>query len=162
MPMDPLCWDVLVLQTTGDRYISRHATLALAPALIPADRCGGFVIDGRTAVPQTAPAVRDATAIRWREFSMPKATLAALVASHCDAAALMRFARAPFAIRDEHDWLMGDLRFDRGPKPEFSSIRIGEDAPARRPCPWTPPWEPPRKDLLRSGLRPHSLSIGLN
>jgi inner membrane protein len=158
MPMDPLCWDVLVLQTTGERYISRHATLALAPALIPADRCGGFSIDRRTLVPQTVPAVRDAMAIRWREFSMGKATLAALVASHCDAAALMRFARAPFAIRAENDWMMGDLRFDQGPKPGLLDIRIGKDDTARRHCPWTPPWEPPREELLESGLDVHSMS----
>lgn len=150
MPVDPLCWDVLVLQTAGDRYISRHATLALAPALIPANRCGGFDIDRPTRVPQSAAAVRDATAIRWREFSMSTATLVALVVSHCEAAALMRFARAPFAISAEQDWLLGDLRFDRGRKSVFGVIRIGKDAMDSRPCPWTPPWEPPRAELLKA------------
>jgi inner membrane protein len=150
MPEDPLCWDVLVLQTTGDRYISRRATLALAPALIPANRCGGFSIDRRTLPPQTEAAVRDAAAIRWREFSMSRAALAALVASHCDAAALMRFARAPFAITAGKQWLMGDLRFASGSKPGFADIRIGEHATGRRHCPWIPPWEPPRAELFES------------
>ena len=148
MPLDPLCWDVLMLQTTGDRYISRHATLALAPALIPATRCGGFSIERRTLVPQSGPTERDSRAIGWREFSMSRATLRALVESHCDAAALMRFARAPFALSAGKDWLMGDLRFDRGPTPGFSDIRVGGNATVGRQCPWTPPWEPPREDLL--------------
>ena len=148
MPVDPLCWDVLVLQTVGDEYVSRRATLALAPALIRADRCARFSVGSPTRPPQTAPSRRDATAIRWREFSMHKGLLSTLAASHCDAAALLRFARAPFAIADGTGWSMGDLRLERGTRPGMSDIRLGEAASNPARCPWTPPWEPPRADLL--------------
>lgn len=31
-PANPLCWDLLLLETSGDRYVARHAVLSLGPA----------------------------------------------------------------------------------------------------------------------------------
>ncbi len=77
---------------------------------------------------------------------MSKQRLGELVAMHCDAAALMRFARAPFATELDHRWVMGDLRFDR--EPELGMAEIALPAPSNARCPATVPWTPPREDLL--------------
>ena len=52
----------------------------------------------------------------------------------------MRFARAPYAVADARGWLMGDLRYDMGPKPSCSDIDLSERAGAALPCTPTPPW----------------------
>ncbi len=105
--MNPLCWDVLLLETHGDRYAMRHGRLSNAPALIPADRCPSMSVDGHTTAPLTRVAALESAEIHWSgEFSMSKQRLGELVAMHCDAAALMRFARAPFATELDHRWVM--------------------------------------------------------
>ena len=65
------------------------------PALIRADRCARFSVGSPTRPPQTAPSRRDATAIRWREFSMHKGLLSTLAASHCDARGAAAFRTGP-------------------------------------------------------------------
>ncbi len=149
MPANPLCWDAWVLQTRGEHYTARHAVLALAPRWLPAGACRGS-LERPTRVPQTAAREQDANAIRWREFSMSRSTLTALVTTRCDAAALMRFARAPFALRTREGWLLGDLRFAGQSAGGFSELRLTGSRTEVR-CAGTPPWIPPREDLLGGG-----------
>lgn len=155
-PMNPLCWDVVLLTTNGDRYVARHALLSNAPALMTAARCPS----PRPSVERPLQAARPSTAatdsvaqavdpgeIQWLdEFAMSRALLAKLVGQHCDAAALMQFARAPFAVDLERRWLMGDLRFDPERSGGVASIELG--SPSAGHCRPTAPWTPPRADLL--------------
>jgi hypothetical protein len=148
MPVNPLCWDVLLLASNGDRYIVRHGLLSIAPQVLSAGRCPHFA--GTHLAPTAAVAAADSAGMHWfGEFSMPKAQLAALVAGNCDAAALMRFARAPFAAPAERAWIMGDLRFDRGRTPGMFTLIL--PPPQQRPasCPHAAPWSMPRAELLR-------------
>ena len=75
---------------------------------------------------------------------MSTAQLVALVEGHCDAAALMQFARAPFAFQYGGAWFLNDLRFDRG---AGFQIEVAGGSSAR--CSIHVPWVPPRMDLLR-------------
>jgi len=145
-PMNPLCWTVLLLETNGDRYVIRRGMLSVAPALIPASRCPTMSGIQATTVPLAVVGAPDSAGIQWLgEFAMSKTVLAQVVAGNCDAAALMRFARAPF-VTTEPDRVIGDLRFPGGRRSGLADIDLKPDSPS--PCPRTPPWTPPRAGLL--------------
>jgi hypothetical protein len=69
------------------------------------------------------------------------------VAVDCEAAAAMRFIRAPWLAEINGEPVLGDLRYDREKELGFAELAL-EDPPPR--CPrLVPPWQPPRADLLR-------------
>lgn len=144
MPANPLCWDVLLLETRGDRYLVRHGILALAPALLPASACPNPMPSAHSA-PLAPVNARDSDSIKWLgEFAMSRVLLAGLISRHCDAAAFMLFARAPFvAMRPRN--LLGDLRFDRGTGGGFE-VGVGATNPESH-CRRAAPWDAPRADL---------------
>jgi inner membrane protein len=149
-PMNPLCWDVLLLETHGDRYVARHGVLANVPGLLPASKCRTLSGDRAATAPLKKVAVPETASVHWLgELEMSRAQLAQLVAGHCDAAALMQFVRAPFAAQVGRDWVIGDLRFEDGRGRGMADIPLGP--PAHGPCPPAAPWVPPRTDLLQSG-----------
>jgi len=152
LPANPLCWDVLLLETDGDRYMVRHAMVSNAGTMIPASHCPLMNRNKETTAPMATVQAPDSAEIHWLgEFAMSVAVLRKLVASHCDASALMRFARAPFATELGQKWIIGDLRFDR--ERGLGMAKIEPTSPAVTPCPETAPWIPPRQDLL-SGRSP--------
>jgi len=147
-PMNPLCWDVLLLETRGDRYVVRHGVLSNAPAALPVSKCRTLSGERSTTVPLSKVAAPQTAAVHWfGEFEMSRRQLAQLVAGHCDAEALMQFVRAPFATQLGRDWVVGDLRFDSGGGSGMADIPVGP--PARGACAPAAPWIPPRADLLR-------------
>lgn len=153
MPMNPLCWDVLLLFRSGDRYVVRHGVIADAPSLLPANRCLTASGERWGTAPMQAIASRDPPVVRWLgQFDMSTTELAGIVAAHCDAAALMQFARAPFATDLGHHWVMGDLRFDRERGGGMSTLQLGP--PVHGICRRSVPWVPPRMDLLRAAGAP--------
>jgi inner membrane protein len=150
MPVNPLCWDAIVVQSNPREIILRHGRLSLAPSLIPAERCNGL-----SATPTTAPlrAIRqpNTPSIHWAgEVATAITTLRELKATHCEAAALLQFARAPWALLQQQTdgWVIGDLRYDREPELGFAEVGIGT---AAERCPrYLPPWLPPRDEWLRA------------
>ena len=147
-PMNPLCWDVLLLETQGDRYIARHGVLSNAPGVLPVSKCRTLTGERTTTVLLRTVTAPETDAVRWLgEFEMSRAQLAQLVAGHCDAAALMLFARAPFAAQLDQDWIVGDLRFENGRGRGMADIPIGPAA--QGPCAPAAPWIAPRADLLQ-------------
>jgi inner membrane protein len=147
-PMNPLCWDVLLLVTGGDRYVVRHGVLSNAPAMLPVSKCRTLSGDRATTVPLRKVAAPENAAVHWfGELEMSRTQLVQLVEGHCDAAALMQFARAPFAAQFGRDWVIGDLRFDTGRGSGMANIPVGP--PANGPCQPAAPWVPPVADLLQ-------------
>jgi inner membrane protein len=144
-PSMPACWDVLLLQRADSTYIARRGRVVLAPA---ADdmRCPLVFGGGEGSAPwETLP--ESTGRVRWlQELRFPVERLAAAVKGHCEAEALMQFARAPFVIAAGTGWLVGDLRFDREAGPGFAEVEVGAAEPR---CPSPAPWLPPRGDLLR-------------
>ena len=166
-PMNPLCWDVLLLETSGDRYTVRSGVLSNLPVLLPAQRCPGASGDrapmaplqplaaAATGVagllgPASASVRSDPRELIWYgEFTMSRALLSELVASHCDAAALMQFIRVPFASGLGRGWVMGDLRFAAERGGGLATIVLGP--PEWGECRRSVPWVAPRADLLQQG-----------
>lgn len=167
-PAHPLCWEVLVLETRGDLYTVRDGALSITPGAIPIKRCpvvfplrpppGPEASRGEPERPARAsrlarpprppvlpvPAPDSSSTLWFGEYSMSRAQLVRLVDGNCDAAAMMQFARVPFAFQQGDLWYLGDLRFNRDAGFQF---QVGADAPAR--CSIHVPWVPPRAhDLL--------------
>lgn len=171
-PTYPLCWDLLLLQTRGDLYTVRHGLLSVAPGPVPAGHCPTVFplrpLSGTSRSRASAATASEAAAIRllppsppvtpmvapgssailwFGEYSMSKAQLLRLVHDNCQAAALMQFARAPFAFQYGKAWHLGDLRFAQG-----AGFQIEVSGPAA--CSIHVPWVPPRADdLLRGRVR---------
>jgi inner membrane protein len=146
--MNPLCWDVLLLETRGDRYSARHGVVSNAPWLISAARCPTLPGNRPTVAPLAKVPAPDSTGMHWlSEFEMSKTDLAQIVAGNCNAAALMQFARAPFVAERRHEWVIGDLRFAGQRGGGMADIDLNRDSPdsCSKPAPWTPP----RAELLR-------------
>jgi inner membrane protein len=171
-PAHPLCWEVLVLQTRGDLYTVRDGALSITPGVLPIGRCP-MVFPSRPPLkpgnrseperssgasdfvrpptpPMTPVPAPDTFSTVWfGEYSMSRAQLVRLVDGNCDAAAMMQFARVPFAFQQGETWYLGDLRFSRNAGFQF---QIGTQTPAR--CSIHVPWVAPRAhDLLSAASR---------
>jgi inner membrane protein len=151
-PANPLCWELLLLETSGDRYAARRAVLSLAPSVLPANSCA-LAKPAPHIASQGAVAARDTSTVQWiGETVVAEAFLKSVVAADCQAAAFMLFARAPFIAPAAASDVLGDLRFDRGR--EVGSFELplsgardaaGKSKTSRRAAPWIAP----RSDLLR-------------
>jgi inner membrane protein len=143
LPASPLCFDFILVQTRGDRYVLRPGLLALAP--VSTAFCGRGIRRGRTLkLEREAPAAPDLELAG--RFEAPVAVLGEL-ARQCQSGALLRFARAPFFLDERRTTtrIVGDARYDREPGLGFAELRID---PASAACPrFVPPWEPPRSAL---------------
>lgn len=140
---NPVCWSVIALGTEGDRYVARRSVVSLAPSAMPPRRCS--MRDPRAfTAPLSAIEAFDG-GVLWRsEFVAPLAELRTLARTHCDAAAFLRYSRAPFWL-DASGSIMGDLRFDRSRALDFAKMTLSDGATCP---PHVPPWTPPRQDLL--------------
>lgn len=147
LPANPRCWSFIAVQTEGRDYVLRRGHLALLASWLPVSECASRGDEGTTAPLTQSATLRDGPAVSWRgEFRAPLAELRAL-AQHCEAAAMLRFARAPYWVtRAGEPTVLGDLRYDRGEGLGFAAIELGTSPPR---CPRAvPPWHPPRADLL--------------
>lgn len=146
MPVNPLCWEVILAQSDQDQYVLRRAMLSLMPNLLSASRCPSRSLDVQTTAPLTAVADRGALDWQWYgELSMPLERLKQLADRNCAATVLLHFARDPWVAQREGQWLIGDLRYDREAGLGFAELALQNE----QSCPRTPPWTPPRQDLLR-------------
>lgn len=149
MPVNPTCWEVMLLQKEGDNAVLRRAMLALSPWWLTADKCLSRSLD----MPITAPLVPvpgDSTEqVKWYgQISTPLARLATVAATNCEAAAALRFIRMPWLANVNDELVLGDLRYDREEELGFAEIALG-DAPS---CPsFMPEWVEPRRELLEQG-----------
>jgi inner membrane protein len=143
-PGNPLCWSVLAVQVSAERYVVRQAMAAGWPWLSSAASCRSMN-RGQTArlVPSTlAPVALEPERVRWGgELRAPLKQLEATRQESCVARAFLRFARVPFWLEDGgRATLIGDLRFDRSSAVEFAELLLSRDAPCPR---FVPPWQPP-------------------
>ena len=148
MPANPLCWEVMLVQTQDGSVVARRTMLALAPSLIPADGCLSRSLN----IPSSAPLQRvqaaDSAELHWYgEIATGLDQLKSRVANDCEAAAAMRFIRVPWLAAVGPATVLGDLRYDREKALGFAEVAL-HDPPG--PCPrLVPDWRPPRADLLQ-------------
>jgi len=159
MPVNPLCWDVLLVQTNATEEVLRLATFSLAPQWVRADRCPDGVAPNQTTAKLRPVPAPTGPAIHWRgEVTTAIDSIRQLVDNSCEAEGFMRFARAPF-LREAHTLdgplTLGDLRYDREPGAGFAELQV-VPSPLREHCSFMPPWLPPRGDLLIARPSPPS------
>jgi inner membrane protein len=146
LPMNPLCWNVLLVQTSGGRYIVRTGVVATAPAILSAGNCPRLDVGENRTAPLTKVRSQSTARVEWQgEFSMDLAMLAS-IAGNCEASRFMQFARVPFLVERGQRQVLGDLRFDREPELSFAEIELSSPPPQR--CKFRVPWIAPRLSLL--------------
>jgi inner membrane protein len=135
-PANPFCWVAIETKLEAERYQAKLSTLAAFPDIYPAEKCPS--LHGKES---TAPLKTSASGDRIFESS--KSALDQ-ISKDCVGEAFLRFARAPFWLEKEGKWIIGDLRFDRGPELGFSEFTLGgATCPSSLP-PWTGPYHPSR------------------
>lgn len=148
LPANPVCHEVLAVQTVADTYIVRRAFHSLAPDWLPAEQCERlYPLRGERTAPLTPIEQPMTGEIAWDgELALPVERFADLASEYCAAEAVLQFARAPWATPVGDGWIVGDLRYDTEPGQGFAETYVGPDSDE---CPRLPaPWAPPRADLL--------------
>lgn len=143
LPTNPLCWNVLLIQTEGDRYIVRSSTFAAAPAILSAEHCPQLRFLGAVTAPLREMNRPSTARVQWQgELSVSREHLASVIRENCEALELMQFARAPYLVEEARHRVLGDLRFDREEELGFAEIELTDPPPSR--CVFNVPWIPPR------------------
>ena len=149
MPTNPLCWEVVTVEREGGNATVRRAMLALTPSLLPVDRCLSRSHDlaiSAPLIPVTAGA--SDKELQWHgQVSTPVEQLRSAAKTNCEAAAALRFIRAPWLAMVDGELVLGDLRYDFEPELSFAEIAINDDPKCP---PFVPSWREPRHDLLSS------------
>ena len=142
MPMNPLCWDVILVQADGDRYALRRGVASL----MPSTQCPTRSVPRAITAPLTPVVLPDTPFVHWHgEVIGSRQELRTLAAASCEVAAFLRFARTPWLIVESARKVIGDLRYDREPGLGFAELDLDRSSG----CPaYVPPWIPPRRDLL--------------
>jgi inner membrane protein len=148
MPANPLCWEVMLVQTQDEHVVARRMMIALVPSLIPADGCLSRSLDLPSSAPLEPVQANDTAELHWYgEVATGIEGLKSRVATDCEASAAMRFIRVPWLATVGADLVLGDLRYDREKGLGFAEVAL-HDPPG--PCPrLVPDWRPPRAELLR-------------
>ena len=148
MPANPLCWEVMLVQTRNQSVTARRAILALAPALIPAEGCLSRSLNNPSTAPLERVRVANTESLHWYgQIATDLGLLRSLVATDCRAAAAMRFIRVPWLATVGSVKVLGDLRYDRERSLGFAEVELHGPPVV---CPrWVPDLRPPRADLLR-------------
>jgi len=146
MPINPACWEVMILQKEADNAVIRRAMLAMSPAWLRADQCLSRSLDIEITAPLTPVPKESTEQVKWYgQISTPVARLVRLAEENCEAAAAFRFIRMPWLANVKDGLVLGDLRYDREPELGFAELVIGD----RPNCPrFVPNWIEPRRDLL--------------
>jgi inner membrane protein len=146
MPVNPFCWDLIFVQADARVLYVRRASLALMPHWIAAWQCPSRSEPNQTTAPMAKIDARDTATVAWiGEIKTSRAALSEWIATDCDAAAFMRFARAPWLVQVKSAWILGDARYDRERELSFAEIELST---TRSSCMAdVPPWIAPRAEL---------------
>jgi inner membrane protein len=147
LPMNPFCWELILIESNERDYALRRAIVSVAPARMASLQCPMRSMMGAITAPLRRVAAPDTAFLQWHgEMILSRDALRDLVRTSCEAGALLRFARAPWYAERGDERVIGDLRYDREPGLGFAEIDLAHPGP----CPgYVPPWVPPRSDLLR-------------
>jgi inner membrane protein len=145
LPANPLCWEIVLVQSHQNELILRRAMLSVMPSIIDASQCPTRGLERAITAPLIAVKAESTPQIKWYgETHTDLMLLQDLYTTDCSATGFMRFARAPWSSVVDGRRVLGDLRFDREPQLGFAEIELGR----RDECGTSAPWLPPRADAL--------------
>jgi inner membrane protein len=151
MPSNPFCWEIMLVQKEADSTVLRRAMFARAPSLFAADQCLTRSLDIAVSAPLAEVPRESTPELKWYgQIASPLEQLRSVAKTNCEAAAALRFIRAPWLATVENELVLGDLRYDREAELGFSEIAVtGQPG-----CPaFVPQWTQPRLDLLTNDGR---------
>ena len=126
-PANPLCWNALSVETSGDSMYTRQATIGVGMSLLQFRPCGR------------------ARANEWTPGEAQRLdTLRALMRTDCRVRAWLQFGRVPY-VRD--GWI-ADARFGGVGRGNFTAMRVADDGSGRNCPPHLTDWDLPRADVL--------------
>ncbi|MFM8269147.1 MAG: metal-dependent hydrolase [Pseudomonadota bacterium] len=128
LPVNPFCWAVVTVETTGSELRLRRAIASPFPELVSLETCTHL----RFFSPDISRAELDSQILWEQEHIVSLAELKQLKDQYCDVRDFLQFSRAPYFWRDETGLYFSDLRFERANKRSFARIKISDQAP---PCP---------------------------
>ena len=144
LPANAVCLLAITVERSGATYRVATARVSSVPSVVAAAQCGERAAVGSSL---GRSARRSTPAVEWGgEWAGPSRELETLVRESCPALAAMRFIRVPIwrALGDS-TVMLGDVRYGGGGS-GFADVRVPRRSEA---CPrGTPPWAPPRTDLL--------------
>lgn len=147
-PANPLCWNLITVETFSDgaRYRVRRGRFALAPSLVAAADCPRFPVNGSTAFLSPIPALWGPQYDWEGQYQTAVSDLKGYEDYSCNWANFLGFARVPFLQEEGEKIWAGDLRFDYGPELGFAELEVPEQT---SPClGWIPAWLKPRRALF--------------
>lgn len=142
-PSNPICWQVVTVETlpAGFKYQLRRGVVSIASKFYKPEDCLDLVSKNKD-FEKKHPQVIWTTQMTFLLDELKK-----LQRENCLIAAQLRFVRAPFWKREKDQIVFADLRFETGNRGNFSRMVVPAQPTS---CPkFVPPWEEPRRDLLR-------------
>jgi len=149
LPANPMCVSVIAVSLGGGGYVVENMEGSALPSVMRVSRCpqsGG--VGGQASTISRSRFVELESGSAWitDEFH-PIAELATIARESCPALAALRFMRAPeWRLLNDSTVVIGDARYG-GANGGFTTMTVPRHSSV---CPrGTPPWIPPRADLLR-------------
>ncbi len=144
-PANPSCWRVIQISEASGEYRARVGAYSFWPEVFDPARCFVRMQGAGGSGPLTRIGERVQSGLYWEgEFRASIQEFRALASERCRFSALLRFARVPYFMKQDGEWIAGDLRYHSPGEYGFTDLKIDEsDCKVR-----VPPWTPPRADLL--------------
>lgn len=152
MPVNPVCWEIVLVQREADELVLRRAMYSMLPSRIAADRCPGRSLDIPISAQLAPIAAANTPEAQWHgEVRSSIEAIDSLWHENCRVGAFMRFARAPWLARIDDALVIGDLRYDRERELGFAELEVESTS---EPCrSYVPPWTAPLKQWLARDSR---------
>ncbi|NBT58829.1 metal-dependent hydrolase, partial [bacterium] len=120
LPVNPLCWAVVTVETTPTELHLKRAIAAPFPKILSLKTCTKL----RFFSSELASATPDSQVLWETEHVVSLAELRSLKEQFCDVRDFLHFSRAPYFWKDETGLYFSDLRFERANRRSFARIKI--------------------------------------
>lgn len=145
-PANPLCFNVVTVETSDGRYRLRRGVFTPFAPLMTAQACPRFPSKGSTA--NLSPVSGGwGPSYAWEgQYQASIGDLKDYSEYSCPWRNLLKFSRAPFIQEEGGRLWAGDLRYDYGPELGFAELEMVDQEP---PCSrLLPRWLSPRRDIF--------------
>jgi inner membrane protein len=152
MPINFLCWNVILVETHGtpSEYRLTNGFYSPIPLTLSPETCARKTsfMDGEELKFQPKKPNQDLRIAWAQSYKTPAENIRKLYDQDCRVRAFFQFARAPYVQVKGGNIIMGDFRFERAQKQNFTRLMFRQNDIE---CPrHLPPWIAPRSDFILS------------